>query len=143
MNSRQTGEDAGEPVMQEQCDAYGSEDDFTGTYASGGNASAGSEAGGEQYHSRNFKAEIDELLREYPDALSAGGLPEDVRRDALAGKNVTVAYAQSRARAIKAELDALRGQREAAAKAPVRSMYRPASEAAADDFTRGFDSEKY
>jgi tetrahydromethanopterin S-methyltransferase subunit G len=97
------------------------------------------EAVGRSEPKRDFHAELDELLKLYPDALASGGLPEEVRRAAAGGRNVTLAYMDYRLRQTEAENRALRQNIKNAGMAPVRGNGGAAS--GGDDFLRGFDSE--
>ncbi len=99
-------------------------------------AGAGEPASGSK---RDFMEEVDVLLKTYPEAIRNGGLPEEVRREALKGKNVSLAYTEYRLRQLEAENRQLRHNARNAAAAPVLGS--GGFQAAADDFTKGFDSE--
>ncbi len=89
---------------------------------------------------RDFRAELGELAASYPEALGSGGLPDEVRRAVLNGKNATLAWTEYRLRQLEAENRSLRQDAKNAAAAPVRGSGGGAA-AGGDDFIRGFDSE--
>ncbi len=96
-------------------------------------------AGVEAGPKRDFRAELEELLAAYPDALRAGALPEEVKRAALGGKSVLLAYAEHRLRQAEEENRLLRQNMRNLGAAPVRGSGGAAP--AADEFVRGFDSD--
>jgi hypothetical protein len=97
------------------------------------------EASGLNEPKRDFHAELGELLKLYPDAIASGGLPEEVRKAAANGRNVTLAYMDYRLRQTEAENRALKQNVRNAGMAPVRGN--GGINAGGDDFLRGFDSE--
>lgn len=88
---------------------------------------------------RDFEGELEQLLKTYPDAFKNGGLPEEVRREAVKGKNVSLAYAEYRLRQLENENRQLRQNARNLAAAPVKGS--GGFNAGADDFAKGFDSD--
>lgn len=88
---------------------------------------------------RDFNGELELLLKTYPNALKKGGLPEEVRREAVKGKNVSLAYAEYRLMQLENENRQLRQNAKNIAAAPVKGS--GGFNAGSDDFTKGFDSD--
>ncbi len=96
-----------------------------------------------------FARQARELVEQFPE-LKGQAAPEEVIRAAVEGEDLTAAYTryalgQSRAeeQRLGRELDALRQNREAASRAPVRGVSGGAAvqERGSDPFLAGFDEE--
>ena len=96
-------------------------------------------AAGIETPKRDFRSEMNELVKIYPDALTTGGLPEEVRRAAVGGKNVALAYADYRLRQSEAENKILKQNAKNITSAPVRGS--GGGSPAMDEFIKGFDSD--
>ena len=99
--------------------------------------------------SRDFRPEVADLLKEYPE-LHGKTLPQEVVSEALKGRPLTVAYTQYIQKQIKAENakllkenETLRQNAEAAKRAPVRGVTHGSAtqEGPEDPFLRGFNAK--
>ena len=98
---------------------------------------------------RDFKPEVAELLKDFPE-LHGKTLPKEVVDDALSGKPLTIAYRQYIQKQLKAENaklqkenETLKQNAEAAKRAPVRGVTRGSAtqEGPDDPFLRGFNAK--
>lgn len=97
---------------------------------------------------RDFKPEVAELLKDFPE-LHGKTLPQEVVNDALSGKPLNIAYRQYVQKQLKAENaklqkenETLRQNAEAAKRAPVRGVTKGSAtnEGPDDPFLRGFNA---
>ena len=98
---------------------------------------------------RDFKPEVAELLKDFPE-LHGKTLPQEVVNDALSGKPLNIAYRQYVQKQLKAENaklqkenETLRQNAEAAKRAPVRGVTKGSAtnEGPDDPFLRGFNAK--
>ena len=99
--------------------------------------------------SRDFKPEVAELLKDFPE-LHGKTLPQEVVNDALSGKPLSIAYRQYVQKQLKAENaklqkenETLKQNAEAAKRAPVRGVTKGSAtnEGPDDPFLRGFNAK--